>query len=1047
MVAMSILTLVPLVSTSHVAAGSNPLPETRAAFTCALADALHLAPKPVADSPFTDLGSTSTACQEEISAAYAAGWISGTGPHSFGPQASLTREQVAKIEINALGLSQAAGALLAYRPFFVDSGTIGAWAWGDVDEAHKVGILNGFTNGTFGPAVTFTPAQAADAIRQVLGYEQGKRPSTTFLQPAHVPAVTLDNAVYAIGVTFDPNPPPVTVDPLNNAADTRVSWLWDAVQKGWLPRTTTTVSTKISRAELLSVVVAALGDSDAATALANAPSPYRDDALIPAQYRGAVDEAAKLDLLPVGPNGLLGPNVPATAFDVDTVLQRALAVQGKAPWAASPDMVGHAAFVYGLTLAAGQMPYILKTDRTVSTIGDVPDGTPGIYYIEQAEEQDWVQGIVAYPGSYQWVGNTSLALGAALQPDQPISLAQALQLADIATESAMYPADPLGASPKGPQYARMLAQGLQSEKLPFANAASMAPDERGFVAEALTLGLLAPSSGALQFDAPLTPQASAALLSRVQAQVLSRIEHPHAPGVPAYIGTTTVEPVATNCSACSAFMALPFDRQGYETNATIVANASPGVSVKDVTVGPVTKGNVTTYPALSGTSVELSTTGSELATITLRSGTATASVQVPVAQQPLQVVVRAVSPSIQPGATTSLRAYLKDATGKVYPVNADWRVVAPSYTVGNPPQFQWGSLSDWGPSASTTFLASGTPGQGQVDAVLPFGATGTAPPTGSAQVDILSDVKTLKMSVVDTTSGSSSIAQVGDTIDVRVQAFDANGNPALSPDVVNLWNGGFEALQDGAATWTERATSAQTMTFAVSDLSQPAVKGVQAQMPVVVELRPGPETGVALFDQNGQPAAPPPEGGNPTPVWLRPIDAKGMPTSVSASSPQTVDLLTLATAFSETTGGSPITTVSLPPGSTGVELYLTTTATVGQPVALPALAPIKISSPEDGQTVAIGQNYAVFYTVVDANGNPIHGAPVTFTMTTPTGTDSDQNQDPMFKLSPTSGLTGTDGQVSADLDGPSTTADSDFSTQVSASVEGFASSQPITFTW
>jgi hypothetical protein len=798
---------------------------------------------------------------------------------------------------------------------------------------------------------------------------------------------------------------------------------------------------------LLSVVVAALGDSDAATALSNAPSPYRDDTLIPAQYRGAVDQAAKLDLLPVGPNGLLGPNAPATAFDVDTVLQRALAVQGKAPWAASPGTVGRAAFVYDLTLAAGQLPYILKTDRTVSTLGDVPDGTPGIYYIEQAEDQDWVQGIVAYPGSYQWVGDTSFALGAALQPDQPISLAQALQLADIATESAMYPADALGDSPKGPQYARMLAQGLQGEKLPFADTAAMAPDERGFVAEALTLGLLPPSSGALRIDAPITPEASAALLSRVQAQVLSAIEHPHTPGVPAYIGTTTIEPVSTNCTACSAFMALPFDRQGYETNATIDATASPGVSVKDVTVGPVTSGNVTTYPALSGTSVELATTGSELATVTLRSGMAAAKVQVPVVQQPLQVIVRAVSPNLQPGGATDLRAYVKDATGKVYPVTVDWRVVSPSYTIGNPPQFQWGSLRDWGPSASTTFLASGTPGQGQVDAILPVGATATAPPSGSARIDISSDVRKLKMSVVDATSGSSSIAQVGDTIDVRVQAFDANGNPATSPDVLSLWNGGFEALQNGSASWTERATSPQTMTFAASDLSQPAVKGVQQQMQVVVELQPGPETGVALFDQNGQPAAPPPEGSDPTPVWVRPIDAKGMPTSVGASSPQTVDLLTLATAFSETPGGSPITTVSLPPGSTGVELYLTTTATVGQPVALPALAPIRITSPQDGRTVAIGQNYAVFYTVVDANGNPIHDAPVTFTMTTPTGSDTDQNQDPMFELSPTSALTGTDGQVSTDLDGPSTTPDSDFSAQVSASVEGFASSQPLTFTW
>ncbi len=242
----------PLLAITGVSASSGPAPETRAAFTCALAEALHLAPGSVSGSPFGDLGSAPAACQQEISAAYQSGWISGTGPHTFGPQSPLTREQVAKMEINALDLSQAATGLSAYRPLFADAGSIGGWAWGDVNEAHKIGILNGFANGSFGPAVTFTPGQAADAIRQVLRYQQGSRPATTFSQPANVPAVALANAVYAIGVTFDPNPPPVTVDPLSNANDTRVSWLWDAVQKGWIPRVKTTVNTKISRAERLS---------------------------------------------------------------------------------------------------------------------------------------------------------------------------------------------------------------------------------------------------------------------------------------------------------------------------------------------------------------------------------------------------------------------------------------------------------------------------------------------------------------------------------------------------------------------------------------------------------------------------------------------------------------------------------------------------------------------------------------------------------------------------------------------------------------------------
>ncbi len=1044
----AICSILPVLVSADVSAASAPAPETRAAFTCALASALHLAPLPISQTPFTDLDATSPQCAQEIAAAYHSGWLSGTGPHSFSPGSALTREQVAKLEINALGLTQAANALVAYRPFFTDSDSIGAWAWGYVDEAHKTGILNGFADGTFGPAVTFTPAQASHALAQLLSYRQGTRPATTYLQPPHVPDVTKANAVYAIGVTFDPNAPALSYVPFSDVTsrDTRTPWLWDAVQKGWIQGATTTgfgPDLTISRAQLLSVAVAALGDAPAAAALQAQPSPYRDDAAIPSQFRGAVDEAAKLGLLPVGPDALLGPNAPATSFDLDAIVQRMLAVQGQEPWATAPSTVSRAAFVYDLTLAAGELPYVLHVNRTVSSLPDVPDSTPGVYYIEQAEEQGWVQGIVAYPSAYESQGTTSLPLGASLLPNQPITLGSALELSDIATESAMYPSS-TGAG-LGAEYARMLAQGLARQPLPFSDSAAMPQDARGYVAEALMFGILPSSTGPLRIDEPITPQESASLLSRLRAMILSRIEHPHTPGQPAYIGTSTIEPVPVQCSTCSPFSAIAFDRQGYKTSAAITASAGAGVTVKAVANTPVTNGNVVTVNSDPATPVEVSAKTSGMTTVTVRSGAAASQIPVPVVTPPLSLIMRPASQGVTPGADTVVTVEGKDATGKVFPVNVYWRITPPSFTEGYP-QFQWGLLSDWGPSASTTFEAGSSPGQGQIDAVIPS-VTSLSPFTqGSATMNVLSDARTLHASIVDQTTGSTSIASVGDTLSIHVEALDANGRPAATPDVVGMSESGPQALHDGAASWTMRADSPGSIDVYVSDLSQAAVQSVHLQISVVVELQPGPETGVALFDQLGRPGVPPPAGGQEQ-VWVRPVDAKGMPTTVSATSPQTVDLLTSGTTFSASQGGDPIATVTLAPGSKGVELWLQAAPGSTQQVAVAALAPIKISSPIDGQTVAIDGNFGTIYTVVDANGNPIQGIPVTFSLTAPTGSDTDQNQDPPFHLAPTVVLTGSSGQASAVITGGSTAPDSDFSAQLSASVEGFATSTPATLTW
>lgn len=1012
---------------TKASAGSSTAPETRATFTCALATALRLTPGKVSNTPFTDLGTVSSQCAGEIAAAYTKGWISGTGPHTFNPQGPLTREQIAKIEVNALDLGTSAADLTSYRPPFYDAGSIGGWAWGYVNEALKIGILNGFANGTFGPAVTFTPAQAGHALTQLTGYVAGKRPSTTYTAPAHVPDVTRANAVYAIGVTFDPNAPDPGYDPLSDviSRDTRLPWLWDAIGRGWIKGATSTsfgVDKTISRAQLLYVAVAALGDGDEETKLMTEPSPYRDDASIPSQFRGAVNEAAELGLIPVGPDGILGPTAPATTYDLDAILERMVEVQGNAPWGTASTTEGREAFLYDLTLSTGQLPYVLPDDGPVSSDTSIPGSTPGVYYIEQAEEQGWLRGLV-------WTGGS-------FGPDQPITMLQALELSDIAIEASMYPSsgadDPTA---PGAEYAEILAQALSGDHLPFSDSASIPADQRGYVGEALMLGILPSSSSALHAGEPITPQAGARLLARVKATILSRIENPQTAGAPAHIGTTPVEPVSIQDSSASPFETLVFDSHGYKTSAPITATGSTGVSVKVLHDTSVTNGNVTTTVTYPATPIQVSSHTPGMATVTLHAGTATAKVSVPIYAPPLTLLIQPASATVAPNASTVVNVKAKDAGGRVFPVNVDWQLAPPSFAEGYPTWFHWGTLTDWGLSATTTFAAGDNPGQGQITASIP----GTKY-TASQNLTVSSNVRSLKVSLVDATTGSTTIASVGDEIDIKVQAFDANGHLATTDDVIGANDGG-DALEGGTASWSQTATQTGTFYISVGDESNLAAKGADASLPVVVELNPGPETNVALFDEQGHYVASPPPASSGEAVWVRPTDAKGMPTTVTGTSQETIALITAGATFLDSQGGSPVTTVTLDPGSAGVELWLEGDGGTDQAAAVPAVAPIAISTPSEAQTELRAYSNSVPYTVTDGLGNPLRSVPVTFTLT-PEGTGAGMQISGGSTL-----MTDSIGDVQVLISVPTGTTLGTLSAQLTASVGDFATSGPATLTY
>jgi len=192
---------------SAAAAGGTTTIETRAQFLQSLCQTLDVQPATTAPQVFSDVppGAAGYGC---IMAAYQKGWISGFPGGAFQPDGSLTREQVAKIEVLALGLQSQAMAVANQEPTFYDSGSIGKWAWGYVNALVNLNILQGFTTRDFKPTDTFTVDQTSYAITQLQDYwshtnqtsNQGRTPRLT-LAPTLSSAPAAAASTTTVGAT------------------------------------------------------------------------------------------------------------------------------------------------------------------------------------------------------------------------------------------------------------------------------------------------------------------------------------------------------------------------------------------------------------------------------------------------------------------------------------------------------------------------------------------------------------------------------------------------------------------------------------------------------------------------------------------------------------------------------------------------------------------------------------------------------------------------------------------------------------------------------
>jgi len=103
--------------------------------------------------------------RDEIATAYKHGIVEGYDDDTFGPDDPITREQMAKIMVNAFGLRPKQDG---EKRVFSDQDQISSWAKEAVDISVRHGLFTGYPDGTFRPQNQATRAEAAQAIYNLL---------------------------------------------------------------------------------------------------------------------------------------------------------------------------------------------------------------------------------------------------------------------------------------------------------------------------------------------------------------------------------------------------------------------------------------------------------------------------------------------------------------------------------------------------------------------------------------------------------------------------------------------------------------------------------------------------------------------------------------------------------------------------------------------------------------------------------------------------------------------------------------------------------------
>lgn len=127
------------------------------------------------------------------------GIVDGMDDGKYHPELEVTREQFAKVLVEALGLGSAAEAALGGTQFAdVEAGR---WSAGYINVAVGQGILKGYPDGTFQPAAKVKYSEAVTMLVRALGYQDSFLPGSW---PGNYVAKAAEEGVTK-GVAFSPS--------------------------------------------------------------------------------------------------------------------------------------------------------------------------------------------------------------------------------------------------------------------------------------------------------------------------------------------------------------------------------------------------------------------------------------------------------------------------------------------------------------------------------------------------------------------------------------------------------------------------------------------------------------------------------------------------------------------------------------------------------------------------------------------------------------------------------------------------------------------------
>lgn len=120
--------------------------------------------KDMKGTPFTDVP-VSAWYADDIDIAYTVGYFNGTSATTASPNATLTREQAAVLLARNLMLQPTVGESLG----FSDSRELSAWSRGLIGAAAEIGVINGYSDGSFRPNGRITRGEVAAMVARSLG--------------------------------------------------------------------------------------------------------------------------------------------------------------------------------------------------------------------------------------------------------------------------------------------------------------------------------------------------------------------------------------------------------------------------------------------------------------------------------------------------------------------------------------------------------------------------------------------------------------------------------------------------------------------------------------------------------------------------------------------------------------------------------------------------------------------------------------------------------------------------------------------------------------